>query len=236
MFLKTVFVDHQKTDMLALHQTPRQIIAQQIVFTGPKHISALQWISTYHRSSPFTQSKRCLQHSKCIASIYGMRLVSQPHNVDLPQRCPIRNTSSKHPIRHAGLATSAATSASSLPPAPHMANPSPLSIDQFHLLSDTYIDALVARLEEMQEEREEIDVEYSAGVLTLIFPPVGTYVLNKQPPNKQIWLSSPISGPKRYDWVETGPVEGRGTWMYLRDGSTLTSLLAEEIGVKMEDI
>lgn len=26
-------------------------------------------------------------------------------------------------------------------------------------------------------------------------------MLNKQPPNRQIWLSSPVSGPKRFDWV-----------------------------------
>ena len=26
----------------------------------------------------------------------------------------------------------------------------------------------------------------------------GVYVINKQTPNKQIWLSSPISGPQRY--------------------------------------
>lgn len=78
-------------------------------------------------------------------------------------------------------------------------------------------------------------------MLTLLFPPKGTYVLNKQPPNKQIWLSSPFSGPKRYDWVVVGGKEGGGgpgdggTWMYLRDGSTLDGLLAEELGVKMGD-
>lgn len=116
----------------------------------------------------------------------------------------------------------------------------------------------------MQEEREEVDVEYSvratpplpalllppplvllyvrtdvrpitqAGVLTLLFPPHGTYVLNKQPPNKQIWLSSPVSGPKRYDWVVRG-ADGdgaeKGEWVYLRDGSTLSGLLEEEVGV-----
>lgn len=37
----------------------------------------------------------------------------------------------------------------------------------------------------------EWEVEYSQGVLTLKVPPRGTYVLNKQPANKQIWLSSP---------------------------------------------
>ena len=67
----------------------------------------------------------------------------------------------------------------------------------------------------------------------------GNYVLNKQPPNKQIWLSSPISGPKRYDWVVTGESmhqkEGSGTgeWVYLRDGSSLSSLLRKEIGIEV---
>lgn len=127
------------------------------------------------------------------------------------------------------------------PPAPHTTTPTPLTIEEFHRLSDTYIDTLVARLEELQEAREEVDVEYSAGVLTLLLPPQGTFVLNKQPPNKQIWLSSPISGPKRYDWVADEDEDddadeggGGGKWTYLRDGSTLDALLAEEIGVKMD--
>ena len=31
-----------------------------------------------------------------------------------------------------------------------------------------------------------------SGVLTLTLGDNGTYVINKQPPNKQIWLSSPL--------------------------------------------
>jgi frataxin len=76
-------------------------------------------------------------------------------------------------------------------------------------------------------------------------------VINKQPPNKQIWLSSPVSGPKRYDWVVAGDAgqhekEGSvgaddadfagddgegGKWIYIRDGSSLSELLKSEIGV-----
>ena len=80
-----------------------------------------------------------------------------------------------------------------------------------------------------------------AGVLTLAFPPNGTYVINKQPPNKQIWLSSPITGPKRYDYVVLSEGQdakegtGRGEWVYLRDGSTLTDLLRMEVGVDMSE-
>lgn len=62
-------------------------------------------------------------------------------------------------------------------------------------------------------------------------------MLNKQPPNKQIWLSSPVSGPKRFDWAlfsegqEQKEGSGVGDWVYLRDGTSLTYLLKKEIGV-----
>ncbi|KUJ13561.1 Frataxin [Mollisia scopiformis] len=104
------------------------------------------------------------------------------------------------------------------------------------------MNALVEKLEQMQEETEEVDCEYSAGVLTLAFPPNGTYVINKQPPNKQIWLSSPITGPKRYDYVVLSEGQdakegtGRGEWVYIRDGSTLTQLLQTEVGVDMSNL
>ena len=64
-------------------------------------------------------------------------------------------------------------------------------------------------------------------------------MLNKQPPNKQIWLSSPVSGPKRYDYVaKESQTDGReggggGEWVYIRDESTLDELLLREIGVSV---
>lgn len=73
--------------------------------------------------------------------------------------------------------------------------------------------------------------------MTLTFPPNGTYVINKQPPNRQIWLSSPITGPKRYNWVVLGESmsekqgSGIGDWIYIRDGSSMTQLLASELGI-----
>ncbi|KAJ8059737.1 hypothetical protein OCU04_011381 [Sclerotinia nivalis] len=116
-----------------------------------------------------------------------------------------------------------------------------LTQEQYNELSDEYMDAMVEKLEALQEEREDIDVEYSAGVLTLSFPPIGTYVINKQPPNKQIWLSSPTSGPKRYDFVITSEGQdskegtGSGEWIYLRDGSSLSELLLSEVGVDLSN-
>ncbi|MCJ1430606.1 Mitochondrial chaperone Frataxin [Sticta canariensis] len=114
---------------------------------------------------------------------------------------------------------------------PPISSPESLSAEQYHELADSYIDSLLVHLEQLQEERADVDCEYSAGVLSLTFPPHGTYVLNKQPPNKQIWLSSPVSGPKRYDYVRLP--DGRLDWVYLRDGSLLTGLLSGELGMKV---
>ena len=70
------------------------------------------------------------------------------------------------------------------------------------------------------------------GVLTIsLGSSYGTYVINRQTPNKQIWLSSPISGPKRYDLV----LKDNGFWVYKHDGVTLHRLLQNEIS-KIVDI
>ncbi|PSN61133.1 Frataxin [Corynespora cassiicola Philippines] len=118
--------------------------------------------------------------------------------------------------------------------------PTDISTSEFHERADAYLDELVARLEEQQEQSPDLEVEFSAGVLEVKIPSKDlTYVLNKQPPNKQIWLSSPISGPKRFDWVVTGESMtqkeggGSGDWLYLRDGSSLTELVRKELGVDL---
>jgi len=87
---------------------------------------------------------------------------------------------------------------------------------------DSLLESLEAIIDSLNDPRYE--VEYSSGVLTLVLGGDGTYVINKQPPNKQIWLSSPFSGPKRYDYSEA-----KGAWFYSRDGNTLGSLLKEEL-------
>lgn len=76
--------------------------------------------------------------------------------------------------------------------------------------------------------------------MTIKVPDAGTYVINKQPPNKQIWLSSPVSGPKRFDYVV--PAEGledkdhydKGEWFCVRDGILLSELLSNEMGTTFE--
>lgn len=49
-------------------------------------------------------------------------------------------------------------------------------------------------------------------------------MINKQSPNKQIWLSSPISGPKRFDYVAGGDF-----WWYKHEKTSLHELLQSEM-------
>ncbi|KAF1924745.1 arabinogalactan endo-1,4-beta-galactosidase [Didymella exigua CBS 183.55] len=119
--------------------------------------------------------------------------------------------------------------------------PTAVSTTEFHERADEYLNELVERLEEAQEKNPDIEVEYSAGVLRVDFISKQlSYVLNKQPPNKQIWLSSPISGPKRFDWVVLQEGQnakeggGQGDWVYLRDGTSLTDVIRKELAVDNE--
>ncbi|KAJ1368279.1 Frataxin, mitochondrial [Parelaphostrongylus tenuis] len=82
----------------------------------------------------------------------------------------------------------------------------------------TYLDALADRL----PVPPEYDVSHAMGVLTVVISKeIGTYVINKQTPNRQLWLSSPVSGPKRYDLVND-------RWIYTHDNEALDSLLTRE--------
>ncbi|XP_067008480.2 frataxin, mitochondrial [Anabrus simplex] len=102
----------------------------------------------------------------------------------------------------------------------------PLNSVTFDQVCDETLDSLSEYFEELIEScnhLESADVTYGDGVLTVQFgKPYGTYVINRQTPNQQIWLSSPISGPKRYDFQN-------GKWIYRHDGISLHDLLSKEV-------
>ena len=91
--------------------------------------------------------------------------------------------------------------------------------------SDETLDTISEYFEnvaEFDKVPDEFDVSLESGVLTIhVSKLIGTYVINKQAPNMQIWLSSPMSGPKRYDFKNN-------TWVYAHDGKYLHQLLEEE--------
>lgn len=107
-----------------------------------------------------------------------------------------------------------------------LGNPSSLDETAYERLAEETLDALAEFFEDLADKPytlKDYDVSFGDGVLTIkLGGDLGTYVINKQTPNKQIWLSSPSSGPKRYDW--TGK-----NWVYSHDGVSLHELLAREL-------
>ncbi|KAJ8958246.1 hypothetical protein NQ318_017389 [Aromia moschata] len=102
-----------------------------------------------------------------------------------------------------------------------------VTFNTFDRVCEETLESLTEFFEDLIESKEKLskaDVSYSDGVLTINLGEYGTYVINRQTPNKQIWLSSPVSGPKRYDYVASG-----GHWTYKYDAISLHELLQKEI-------
>lgn len=97
---------------------------------------------------------------------------------------------------------------------------------EFHKLADEILNYIQEKVDELGEEHdiEGFDTDHAEGVLTIRLGTSGTYVINKQTPNRQIWLSSPVSGPARFDW------DGENhCWVYRRTKSEMLSLLEKEL-------
>ena len=106
--------------------------------------------------------------------------------------------------------------------------------NNYEKVADETLESLTEQFDFIGEEIEDdnisdyYDVTYSSGVLTVkLGPSVGTFVLNKQSPNLQLWLSSPLSGPKRFDLIEN-------KWIYKRTGESLHELLSNELSKSLK--
>ncbi|KAJ8433327.1 hypothetical protein Cgig2_012895 [Carnegiea gigantea] len=101
-----------------------------------------------------------------------------------------------------------------------------LQEDEFHKLADSTIHDLLEKLEQYGDsiDLDGFDIDYGNEVLTMKLGDLGTYVVNKQTPNRQIWLSSPVSGPSRYDWDRNTQA-----WIYRRTRANLLRVLESEI-------
>ena len=105
-----------------------------------------------------------------------------------------------------------------------------LSERDFHTAADAALSSIEQALEAHAAPLEaalsgggQLDVALASGVLTLRLGARGTYVLNKQTPTRQIWWSSPVSGPRRF------ALAGDGRWVSLRDGRELLADLQAEL-------
>lgn len=84
---------------------------------------------------------------------------------------------------------------------------------QYHYKADETLENIQDILDFYFEENPHLgsaDISYASGVLSISLPK-GIWVLNKQTPNRQIWWSSPLTGPRRYEYVAK-----RNKWVWTR--------------------
>ncbi|KAK9498985.1 hypothetical protein O3M35_003511 [Rhynocoris fuscipes] len=108
-----------------------------------------------------------------------------------------------------------------------------LTTNEFERICEETLESLCETLEILIEKYPELkgcDITFGDGVLTVSLGNHGTYVINRQTPNKQIWLSSPKSGPKRYDYFID-----KKTWIYKHDNVALHTLLQNELSLIFND-
>nr|XP_031305694.1 frataxin, mitochondrial isoform X1 [Camelus dromedarius] len=86
-----------------------------------------------------------------------------------------------------------------------VSNPGSLDDTTYERLAEETLDSLAEFFEDLADKPytlEDYDVSFGSGVLTVkLGGDLGTYVINKQTPNKQIWLSSPSRGTSMRKWV-----------------------------------
>lgn len=80
---------------------------------------------------------------------------------------------------------------------------------------------------EMQDIDGEIDIDSNNGTMLTIITSDGTFVINKQSSVQEIWLSSPISGPYHFIFLENA-------WKS-RYGIELFSLLTDELKIQFSN-
>jgi len=113
------------------------------------------------------------------------------------------------------------------------------NVGHFHNVADQTLETIQDIVEDYFEEHYESssseneedipEVNYASGVLTMYIPSHGTWVINKQTPNEQIWWSSPISGPRRYEYDET-----KERWVYSRIVDESTSNDVSDVSYEEE--
>ncbi|KNC52426.1 uncharacterized protein AMSG_08404 [Thecamonas trahens ATCC 50062] len=101
-----------------------------------------------------------------------------------------------------------------------------MDMNTYHAVADETLEMVQEAIETVCDELglADVDSALSQGVLNVAFEDGdAVFVLNKQTPNQQIWLSSPISGPMRFNYDVDAAL-----WRHWRTGHELANLLRQE--------
>ncbi len=92
---------------------------------------------------------------------------------------------------------------------------------------ESLAEATLARLQTAIEDADcdELDAEVVNGILTIELESGAKYLLNRHGPNRELWLSSPVSGAWHFAWDPAAKA-----WVSTRGSDRLDDLLGRELG------
>ena len=96
---------------------------------------------------------------------------------------------------------------------------------RFHQIADYTIENLSDTIDDALGD--SIDVDLQSGILTIELDSGEQFIVNKHGPNRQVWLSSPVSGASHYDFDDDNE-----TWTSTRGSTTLNDQLSADLAVK----
>ncbi|MBC8022029.1 MAG: iron donor protein CyaY [Burkholderiales bacterium] len=83
------------------------------------------------------------------------------------------------------------------------------------------VDAVLARIESSLEDQDGVDVDLESGILTISSADGGKVIINRQTPNREIWVAA-RSGGFHFAWRD-------GEWRDTRSGHELFASLSRVI-------
>ncbi len=86
------------------------------------------------------------------------------------------------------------------------------------------VDAVLARIEEAAGEADALDADLEGGILTVECPDASRIIVNRQTPNREIWVAAK-SGGFHFAWRE-------GAWRDTRSGEDLYACIARLVAAQ----
>jgi len=86
------------------------------------------------------------------------------------------------------------------------------------------VDAVLARIEEAAEAHDDLDVDLESGILTLTCPDGSRVIVNRQTPNREIWVAA-RSGGFHFRMQD-------GEWRDTRSGEELVASLTRIVAAQ----
>ena len=91
------------------------------------------------------------------------------------------------------------------------------------------VDQALARIEAAVEEHDDLDVDLEGGVLTIGCPDGSRIIVNRQTPNREIWVAA-RSGGFHYAWRDEAWRDTRGGGELF---ASLARLIASQAGIQV---